>query len=50
MVESFANIKIADFNATHAVGLIVANSNFDRTGNDTLENVKENLETMKKHF
>jgi hypothetical protein len=44
------NVKIADFNATHAVGLIVANSIFDKTGKKDLELVKENLVTMKRHY
>ena len=30
--ERFSIVDIEDFNATHAVGLIVANSNFERAG------------------
>jgi hypothetical protein len=31
------NVNIEDFNATHAVGLIVANSIFDKAGKGNLE-------------
>jgi hypothetical protein len=32
------------------VGLIVANSKFERAGMDNLEGVKDNLAIMKRHF
>ncbi len=50
MVESFSIVNIEDFNATHTVGLIVANSNYEKAGIDNLKGVKDNLVTMKRHF
>jgi hypothetical protein len=43
-------LNIEDFDATHAVGLILANSHFERTGMLNLDGVKDNLATMKRHF
>ena len=50
MVESFSNVKIAPFNATHATGLIVTNSEYDKIGMENLDGVKDNFVTMKRHF
>ncbi len=46
----FANVKIADFDATHAVGLLISNQYFNQIGMDELEKVKDNHATMKKSF
>lgn len=43
-------MKIADFKATHAVGLILSNQHFDKIGMDELSTVKDNHATMKRSF
>ena len=50
MIKSFASVKIAPFEATHAVGLIVTSKHFDRVGMAELKEVKDKLNTMKRHF
>ena len=46
----FTEARIADFDATQAVGLLISNTNFDRIGMDELEHVRDNHVTMRRHF
>ena len=46
----YTQAPIADFEATHAIGLLISNKYFDDIGMDELENVRENHATMKRHF
>ncbi len=46
----YTQAPIADFDATHAVGLLISNKYFNNIGMDELENVEENHATMKRNF